>query len=562
MIRISAIVTRALLYARTVRHLSARQIVARLRLRLRFAILARFGNRLEKKWMRGSRTNVAIGWPRTFSPLDVLRNRSTEQGTRILAGEVSLLNEIVVIADTDSHEHLSHLRRYHLYYLDWMWNIGAVADDALLLSTFRRTWTTLLSGTTFGAGDEWSPYVVSLRLWTLCGLHARAVESSDDRGFFAYQIARHYEFLVRHKENDVGGNHLIKNLKALVGVSVAFNDPHLTRVHVEEFFEELKRQVLKDGGHYELSHSYHAQVLGDAIDVASLLSTSGHQSDCASQLHGVIEEMRLWLANFVRPDGRVASFNDGFALDEVEVARLGVPRRTTHSTLLLLADSGYAVFRPESGVMVAMDVGRPCPPTLPAHSQADCLSVTLCIGSENVLVDTGTSEYGNGPRRVHERSTAAHSTVEIDGQNQTEVWGAFRAARRATARVIEMSNDGISATLTAEHDGYARLRGRPIHRRTVGVAAGSMQIDDHIRGRGKHRSVSRLMVGTTSVERVTDTTFKVNGDVTIECLTGSVEAESMVWSEEFGRLVPGTCLLSDGNGSLPRSMRWKVTWTA
>ena len=43
----------------------------------------------------------------------------------------------------------------------------------------------------------------------------------------------------------------------------------------------------------------------------------------------------------------------------------------------------------------------------------------------------GTSCYGDGPVRVLERGTRSHSTVEVDGQNSSEVWSGFRVARRA-----------------------------------------------------------------------------------------------------------------------------------
>ena len=59
-----------------------------------------------------------------------------------------------------------------------------------------------------------------------------------------------------------------------------------------------------------------------------------------------------------------------------------------------------------------------------------------------LLVDTGTSTYAPGPVRDYERSTAAHNTVEVDGANSTEVWGAFRAARRARVGKVVARDDG------------------------------------------------------------------------------------------------------------------------
>ena len=127
--------------------------------------------------------------------------------------------------------------------------------------------------------------------------------------------------------------------------------------------------------------------------------------------------------------------------------------------------SGYVVARPGPDLHIVFDVGDPGPDTLPAHSHADCLSLVVGTPAGWVVVDTGTSEYGAGERRQFERSTAAHSTVEVDGTNQTEVWGAFRAGRRARATLLSALDDGQCITLLAEHDGYRKLDGQPIHRR-------------------------------------------------------------------------------------------------
>ncbi|MEY6432337.1 heparinase II/III-family protein [Thioalkalicoccus limnaeus] len=62
---------------------------------------------------------------------------------------------------------------------------------------------------------------------------------------------------------------------------------------------------------------------------------------------------------------------------------------------------------------------------------ADTLSFELSLFGQRTIVNGGTSRYGSGPERLAERSTAAHSTVQIDGADSSEVWGGFRVARRA-----------------------------------------------------------------------------------------------------------------------------------
>ena len=48
-----------------------------------------------------------------------------------------------------------------------------------------------------------------------------------------------------------------------------------------------------------------------------------------------------------------------------------------------------------------------------------------------MIVDAGVFEYQAGMWRDFMRGTAAHNTLLVDGQDQSEVWGSFRVGRRA-----------------------------------------------------------------------------------------------------------------------------------
>ena len=78
-----------------------------------------------------------------------------------------------------------------------------------------------------------------------------------------------------------------------------------------------------------------------------------------------------------------------------------------------------------------VDAGPVCPDYLPAHAHADMLNYELVIRGRRVIVDSGVYEYQAGAWRDYFRSTRAHNTVEINRENQSEVWSSFRVARRA-----------------------------------------------------------------------------------------------------------------------------------
>ena len=103
-----------------------------------------------------------------------------------------------------------------------------------------------------------------------------------------------------------------------------------------------------------------------------------------------------------------------------------------------------------------------------------------------MLVDTGTSLYGEGPERLRQRGTAAHNTVVVDDQDSSEVWRGFRVARRAYPRDVRVDASSEPWTVSAAHDGYRRLPGRVIHRRRWEFGSNSLLVADRVEG--KHAS--------------------------------------------------------------------------
>jgi Heparinase II/III-like protein len=121
-----------------------------------------------------------------------------------------------------------------------------------------------------------------------------------------------------------------------------------------------------------------------------------------------------------------------------------------------------------------------------------------------LLVDTGTSTYEPGQVRRYERSTAAHSTVQVDAADSTEVWGVFRAGRRARVSGVAVHADDARITCEAVHDGFRGLRGRPVHHRRWSLSKDGLQVEDLVTGRGRHEIVIRWQLATGTTVQVAD----------------------------------------------------------
>jgi Heparinase II/III-like protein/Heparinase II/III N-terminus len=316
--------------------------------------------------------------------------------------------------------------------------------------------------------DAWHPYPLSTRagnwlaaLTLLPGLASPGLSAS---------LWRQLLHLEGNVEDDVLGNHVIRNARGLVLGGVAFGSERLLRRGLDLLRRELPEQVLPDGGHYERSPAYHLVVLRDLLEVQAVVPQPW--------LAEPVARMRRFAAALQRPDGEPPLFNDGWP---GLAPRLELPEPP--QGLTVLRESGFAVVR-EDPLWLAFRCGPLAPDFLPAHAHADALSFQLWWRGEPVVVDPGTTTYEPGPERDRERGTAAHSTVCVDGRDQFRLWGAFRSGPLPRVELHEAGEGALEAS--------ARYRGLR-HVRRLEWGENEVVVRDRVEGRGRHHRVeSRL----------------------------------------------------------------------
>ncbi|RMH60199.1 MAG: hypothetical protein D6677_14265 [Calditrichaeota bacterium] len=142
---------------------------------------------------------------------------------------------------------------------------------------------------------------------------------------------------------------------------------------------------------------------------------------------------------------------------------------------LLLKESGYAFFRNgfgEDAHFCMMDCGpiahgvfHDDTPSA-AHGHADELAIELSAFGESFLVDPGFSNYrGDFDWHCYFRSTAAHNTVEINGQSQAKQGGILQWSRAPRFKQLEFVDHESAKAFCGEHYGYQQQPGAPVHRR-------------------------------------------------------------------------------------------------
>jgi hypothetical protein len=332
-----------------------------------------------------------------------------------------------------------------------------------------------------GQGFGWDPYPTSLRVsnwckWILGGAQPSPVVYSS--------LAMQASWIEKRLEWHLLANHLLANAKALIFAGALFDGRQGERwlaTGIRILQQELPRQILADGAHVERSPMYHSIVLEDLLDLCNLGSAF---DGVAPDLSGYASRMLGWLQRMTHPDGGISFFNDAaLGIAPPLAALLGYADRLgIKTTETELAESGYR--RIDNGrLAVIFDAAPLGPDYQPGHGHADTLSFEASFDGRRILVNSGTSTYVEGPERSFEVGTSAHNTIRIDGVDQSEMWGAFRVARRA--RPFDLRTDGMSF-IEASHDGYHRLRPPVTHRRRIRVAGDELVITDWLEGSGRH----------------------------------------------------------------------------
>jgi uncharacterized heparinase superfamily protein len=430
-------------------------------------------------------------------------------------------------------------------------------------------------------GNGWEPYPTSLRIvnW----VKWLAIGNAPIPGMLE-SLALQASWLAKRLEWHLLGNHLFVNAKALVFAGLLFEGPISAtwlRKGLKIIEDELPEQVLADGGNFERSPMYHAIFLEDMLDLLNMAGVYADQvpKTLVVQWRGAALRMLDWLNGMTHPDGQIALFNDaafGIAATADELAAYtdrvlgtdvvlsGLPRRYSSSSdrgglnLSKWVDSGYIRLECADAAAI-LDVAPIGPDYLPGHAHADTLSFELSVFGQRVIVNGGTSRYGLGPERLFERQTLSHSTVEIDGQSSSEVWGGFRVARRAYPFNLVVSQGADVLSVACSHDGYKRLPGKPVHRRSWQFSSSHLEVADSVLG-GCLPAVSRYILHPdVNVERVAADSFQLrlaDGSLIFLMISkGTGRLERACYAPEFGKVLHTQSIAVDLQDGKAR-VRW------
>lgn len=466
----------------------------------------------------------------------------------------------------------SRLSRFFVHYHEYL---AAALDQETPgrncpVAEFLRTWTEVYPAPySPRARDSWHPYVISRRIPVWISLLTREKVPQEILADVLRSLAAQARWLRKNLEFDLGGNHLLQNLRALALAGAFFKGKEADEWLCEVgrlLQRELAAQILPHGEHFERAPSYHVDMLVALADVREAGNKAGLSWE--EYLTPVIDKMAEFLAGILHPDGEIPLLSDsafGLAPSPPEAfVRLGktLPRLTAEEPCAYTVGT-YWVFRDAEHYLI-FDAGPVGPDHLPAHVHADLLTIEATWTGKRLFVDAGVFDYEDSAERAFARSTAAHNTLEVDGQNQCDVWGRFRMGRRGWPTALCHGRTGPFFWAKAAHNAYRFLGVRWVHRLVACSPSHGWLIADLAEGSGEHKLASRLRVAPEWHVTVVD-----ERTARLECADQHLEVKAVgavswlrsapvAYFPELGCREQATELVQEWRGRLPAVIGWHV----
>ncbi|MBC7910430.1 MAG: alginate lyase family protein [Pyrinomonadaceae bacterium] len=335
----------------------------------------------------------------------------------------------------------------------------------------------------------------------------------------------------------ITSNHYLSDVVGLLWLGTMLPELEAAREWREfgrrELLSEMDKQILADGADSEASTGYHRLVL--ELFLYSFILCRANDFAIPEKYWRKLHAMLAYLRAYLRPDGRAPLIGDTdsgqlmplvkraadehayvlalgaavfkeprFKLSESEASPeellwiLGAEGMSDYENLQppekassqAFADAGTYIMR-EGDLYLLFNASDCGLDGRGSHGHNDVLSIEVSACGTSFITDPGTYFYrGNLQERHLFRSTAYHSTVQVDGVEQNDIRSSipFIIGNEARPRVLGWETSATRDLIIAEHQGYARLAQPVTHRRTVEFDKLNRfwLIEDALLGEGEH----------------------------------------------------------------------------
>jgi len=366
----------------------------------------------------------------------------------------------------------------------WLRHLRA-ADTALARVNARALigdWMTLRGRAC--VGTDWQASVAARRVLSWLSQSPLILDGAD-RAFyrrFMRSLGLHARHLQRCLEDGLEGESRLLCAIALAELGLcAQGMPKLARRSTKMLVDELKAQILPDGGHIGRNPQMIVDLLLDLLPLRQAYTARG--ATAPQLLLNVIDRMMPMLRLFRHGDGAMALFNGMGPTAAHALATVLAYDDARALPLMHAPNSGYE--RMEAGeTIIVIDVGPSPPAAFSCDAHAGALSFEMSSGAQRLIVNCGVPYNPRPPLREAARSTAAHSALVVNDASSCRFATGAGLDRWAAGQVISgprivqtrRLEDAHALEIEATHDGYEPRFGL-IHSRRLTLSATGRRIE-------------------------------------------------------------------------------------
>jgi len=418
-----------------------------------------------------------------IAPQD-LRTADATRASEIYGGRFAFAGKIVICDRRSPFEMTPPSEEWAATLLGFVWMRHLRAADSAITRANARS----LIDDWISAQGRWHPIgwrsdILSRRVICWLSQAPFILQDADARFYrrFIRSLGRQVRYL-RHTLYEARDG--LPRLQAVIALTYATlcmqGQSGYLRGNVRRLIEELRTQILPDGGHISRNPGTLIELLADLLPLRQLFSARQLQPPQA--LNNAIDRIMPMLRFFRHGDGNFAQFN-GMGPTPVDLLATILAYDDARGTPVSNAPhSGYQ--RIEAGqTALLMDTGRPPPVVVSQEAHAGCLSFEMSWRQQRLVINCGLPAVNKENWRQVARATPAHSTVTIDDQSSC-LFLESNATRRLLGGIpivagphdVRVQRDSGGTTLQAFHDGYAGDYG-VIHHRAIRLSADGRVLD-------------------------------------------------------------------------------------
>ena len=433
------------------------------------------------RWRFGSAKTDRL----VIAPQD-LRTADATRASEIYAGRFAFAGKVVICDRRSPFEMIPPSDEWAVILLGFSWLRHLRAADSAITRANARS----LIDDWINTQGRWHPIgwrldILSRRIICWLSQAPFVLQEADARFYrrFIRSLSRQVRYLRRALKESRDG---LPRLQAVIALNYATlcmqGQSGYLNANVRRLIEELRYQILPDGGHISRNPGTLIELLVDLLPLRQLFSSRSLPPPPG--LNNAIDRMMPMLRFFRHGDGNFAQFN-GMGPTSVDLLATVLAYDDARGTPVSNAPhSGYQ--RVDVGrSALLMDTGRPPPIAVSQEAHAGCLSFELSWNTQRLVVNCGIPAVNKANWRQVARATAAHSTVTFNEVSSCRFLesNAFRRLLAGTPIIsgphnvrIERADQSDGVRLRASHDGYAGELG-VVHTRAIRLGADGAILD-------------------------------------------------------------------------------------